>query len=249
MAAVKRAGTHKSITSNQSAFSKYRSVIVGSESILFLIYFEFCMILGVTPGALGLVLRKIFWKKLFLKCGSGVNFGYNIQLRNPKKIRLGNNVIISEYTILDGRNEDLDTAIIIKDNVMISSNVLISSKGGYIEIGNNAGIGAQTIIQSLESCPVIISENVLIGPRCYLVGGSNYNTDDLDIPIYDQGLIRDNGITVEDNCWLGGNVTVLSGVKIEKGSIAAAGAVINKSIPPFSVCGGIPAKIIKSRLK
>ncbi|MEO1186848.1 MAG: DapH/DapD/GlmU-related protein, partial [Cyanobacteria bacterium J06636_27] len=55
-------------------------------------------------------------------------------------------------------------------------------------------------------------------------------------------------IVIEDDCWLGHNVTVLDGVKIGKGSIIGAGSVVNQNIPPFSIAVGTPARIIRNRL-
>lgn len=54
-------------------------------------------------------------------------------------------------------------------------------------------------------------------------------------------------ITVEDDVWLGENVTVLSGVKIGQGAIVAAGAVVTKDVPSYAIVGGVPARILKYR--
>ncbi len=54
-------------------------------------------------------------------------------------------------------------------------------------------------------------------------------------------------VYIEDDCWIGTNVTILKGVTIGRGSIIAAGAVVNKSCPPYSIIGGVPANIIKFR--
>lgn len=55
------------------------------------------------------------------------------------------------------------------------------------------------------------------------------------------------GITLEDDVWIGTNVTILSGVKIAQGSVIASGAVVTKDIPPYAVAGGVPAKVIRYR--
>ena len=55
----------------------------------------------------------------------------------------------------------------------------------------------------------------------------------------------DHDVIVEEDVWLGCNVTLLSGVTIGRGSTVAAGAVVSKSIPPYCICGGVPAKVIK----
>ena len=124
---------------------------------------------------------------------------------------------------------------------------MVSCKNGTIKIGSNTGINAQTIVQSTNRCPVSIGSDVIIGPRCYIVGGGNYNTDRTDIPIRMQGIKNDGGIILEDDVWLGANVTVLGGVTMGPGSIDAAGAVVTKSIPKRAICGGLPAEIIRIR--
>ena len=58
---------------------------------------------------------------------------------------------------------------------------------------------------------------------------------------------NDKEVNIEDDVWVGANVTILMGVTISRGSVIAAGAVVNKSCPPYSIIGGIPAKVIKPR--
>jgi len=239
--------THKVISEKGSALSKYQHVIVGDDSWLFLIYFEFCNILGKFPGALGIVLRKFFWPRLFGSCGKGVMFADNIVLRQPKNIHLGNNVIISEFCVLDARHDDENQVITIGDDVMLSTNVMISCKNGCIKIGKNTGLSAQTIIHATNHCPVSLGDDVIIGPQSYISAGGNYHFDQLDVPIREQGINPDGGITLEDNIWLGAKVTVLGGVTMGSGSIGAAGAVINKSVAANTICGGVPAKVLKTR--
>ena len=55
----------------------------------------------------------------------------------------------------------------------------------------------------------------------------------------------DKDIIVEEDVWIGSNVTLLAGVTIGRGTTVAAGAVVNKSMPPYCICGGVPAKVIK----
>lgn len=61
----------------------------------------------------------------------------------------------------------------------------------------------------------------------------------------DSGGTFDNDVVVEEDAWLGCNVTLLSGVTIGRGSVVAAGAVVTKDIPPYAIAGGVPAKFIK----
>ena len=54
-------------------------------------------------------------------------------------------------------------------------------------------------------------------------------------------------MVIEDGCWIGANVTTLKGVTIGRGSVVAAGAVVTRSCPPYSIIGGVPARVIKPR--
>ena len=75
---------------------------------------------------------------------------------------------------------------------------------------------------------------------------SNHNYARTDIPIYRQGETS-KGIVIEDDVWIGARVTILDGVRVGGGSIIAAGAVVSKDVEPFSVVGGVPARVLKSR--
>lgn len=57
----------------------------------------------------------------------------------------------------------------------------------------------------------------------------------------------DQPVVIEDEVWCGANVTILKGVTLGRGSVVAAGAVVTKSFPPYSIIGGVPAKLLKMR--
>ena len=59
------------------------------------------------------------------------------------------------------------------------------------------------------------------------------------------GQVLDKDVVIEEDAWVGCNVTLLAGVTIGRGSTVAAGAVVSKSMPPYCICGGVPAKFIK----
>ena len=74
----------------------------------------------------------------------------------------------------------------------------------------------------------------------------NHVHDDLTTPSILQDY-DDGDIFIEDDVWIGAGSIILPGLKIGKGAIIAAGSVVNKNVPKFSIVGGIPAKIIKLR--
>lgn len=228
-----------------SAIKKYQYTVIGSKGILFLLKYEaITSFFGGLPGALGLLLRKIFYKQLLGKVGQNSIFGRNITIRHPKKIFIGNNVVIDDNCVLDAKGSS-NKGIIIGDNVVISRNTVLSCKDGSIEIGNNVNFAINCIVHSESN--VEIGENTLIASFCYIIGGGMHRFERTDIPIIQQGSIS-KGIVIEKNVWLGADVKVLDGVRIGKDSIIGTGAVVNADIPEFSIAAGVPAKIIRKRI-
>lgn len=110
-----------------------------------------------------------------------------------------------------------------------------------VSIGKHCQINEHVFIQGAK-----IGNYVMIAPNVSLLANTHIH-DKTDIPMVLQGEIKGEDVTVEDDVWLGRNVIVMPGIKIGKGSIVAAGAVVTKNVEPFSIVGGVPAKLIKKR--
>ena len=108
-----------------------------------------------------------------------------------------------------------------------------------ISIGNNTTVNRNTNILA----QVTIGSNVSIAPNVVIVG-MNHVFSNLDDTIKSQGSTS-KGIIIEDDVWIATNVSILDGITIGKGSVIAAGAVVNKDVPPYSVMAGLPAKVVK----
>ena len=78
------------------------------------------------------------------------------------------------------------------------------------------------------------------------IHATNHSAD-LHLPMMLQPL-READVVIEDDVWLGANVIVTSGVRIGRGAIVAAGAVVTKDVPPYAIVGGVPAKVLRMRL-
>lgn len=115
-------------------------------------------------------------------------------------------------------------------------------RGNDIVIGDNSGIGINCTIPP----NTVIGKNVMMGPNCYFFA-HNHRFDRLDIPMIEQGFYPSKSFVIEDDVWLGRGVMVLPGRTISKGSIIGAGCVLTKDFPPYSIVGGNPGKIIRSR--
>jgi|TARA_B100000768_G_scaffold166093_1_gene169154 acetyltransferase-like isoleucine patch superfamily enzyme len=117
-----------------------------------------------------------------------------------------------------------------------------------ISIGNNVFIGYGCKFQASVSS-IKIGNKVLFGPNVTIMGG-DHNTSIIGKYIYDvkyKDIVNDLPVVIEDDVWVAANVTILKGVVIKKGSIVAAGSVVTKSFPRYSIIGGVPAKVLKSR--
>jgi len=131
----------------------------------------------------------------------------------------------------------------VGDGLTIFSNVTILHPE-LIKIGKDVHINYGSFIDA-SGGEIEIGNNVLIGPYCVL-RAANHIFSDPNTPIMKQGH-EPGKIIIEDDVWLGANVIVLPNVKIGKGSVIGAGAVVSKDIKPLTIAAGVPAKKIGTR--
>ncbi len=112
-----------------------------------------------------------------------------------------------------------------------------------IEIGNNSGIGDRSELIG----HIIMGDDVMIGPQVMVIA-KNHKYDRVDIPMNKQGEVS-KGVVIENNVWIGARAIILDGVTIANGSVIGAGAVVTKDVPKGAIVGGVPAKVIKMRVK
>lgn len=178
-------------------------------------------------------LRARIAKRLGLGC---VDLGAKIR----GNVKLGKGVYIaSGAELIARRNED----IVIGDRTFVLKGAVLHPYGGKIVIGKDGGINHYCVIYGMGG--VTIGDNVLIATSCVIVSG-NHNFGRADIPIVLQGVTC-KGIKIGNDVWLGARVVVLDDVEIGDGSVIGAGSVVSKSIPPYSVAVGAPARVIKQR--
>tara|TARA_B100000809_G_scaffold169704_1_gene167066 strand:- start:12403 stop:13041 length:639 start_codon:yes stop_codon:yes gene_type:complete len=115
----------------------------------------------------------------------------------------------------------------------------INNGVGPVIIGDRTKIGLSNTIIG----PVTIGNDIRLAQNITL-SGLNHNYEDVTMPIHVQGVSTAQ-IIIEDDAWIGANVVVVAGVTIGKHSIIAAGSIVTKDIPPFSVAVGNPARVLK----
>lgn len=151
-----------------------------------------------------------------------VTFKINNTYNEPEELnqlfsQLIGKEVDKSFTLFPPFNTDCGKNISLGKNVFINSGCKFQDQGG-IYIGNNVLIGHNVVLATI---------NHDINPL-----------KRLDIVL--------KPIIIEDNVWIGSNATILSGVKIKKGSIIAAGAVVTKDVEEFQIVAGVPAKLIKT---
>lgn len=119
------------------------------------------------------------------------------------------------------------------------------TRGHTMILGENLNIGDFCHIASLQR--VEFGRNVLIGSSVFISDHDHgaVTFSDLSIAPAERPLIS-SPVIIEDNVWIGEKAIILKGVRIGRNSIVAAGAVVTKNVPPYSVVAGVPAKVVQS---
>jgi len=128
---------------------------------------------------------------------------------------------------------------VLGERSVIEDYSIVNNAVGDVVIGSRTRVGfGNTVIG-----PVQIGNDVSLAQNV-TVTGLNHNYQDVDVVISNQG-ISTNCVTIDDDVWIGANSVILPGVSIGKHSIVAAGSVVTRPVPPYSVCVGNPARVIK----
>lgn len=192
-------------------------------------------------------IRGCYHRFFFKKAKGLVLVGKGATIRYSKHLTAGQDLIVEEYAEINCLSSE---NITIGNRVTIGRFAIIRPSNSYggpigkgLKIGDNSNIGAYNYVGC--SGYIEIGDNVMLGPRVGLFA-ENHNFEVPEILIKEQGVTL-KFIKIENNCWIGTNSVILAGVTIGEGSVIAAGSVVTKDIPPFSVAAGVPAKVIKAR--
>ena len=166
--------------------------------------------------------RKFYFRAQGMQVGRGTHLG-RLAANWPHQVKIG-------------------AACIFEDDVTLKFDG-IWQPGAAIQIGDHCFIGRDVEFN--------IRKKISIGDHALIASGSRFI--DHDHGIAKQFLMReqpgtDSFIEIGVDCWIGANVVVLKGVQIGDGAIIAAGAVLTKTVPPYEIWAGVPAKKIGSRV-
>lgn len=199
-------------------------------------------LIGGVPGAIGIALRGLTYRAMCKMEGLAA-IEAHVRIRFADHIRLARGVYIDEGVYLHAMPQGIE----IGENTYIMHHAelhVFNFRGltqSHIRIGKNCLISEFNVLRGQGG--ITIGDNVYTSPHVQLIA-VNHVFGDTSKPIIEQGITA-QGIVVEDNVWIGSGAIILDGVRVGTGAVIAAGAVVTQDVPPHTVSGGIPARVLK----
>ena len=177
-------------------------------------------------GKFGWILKR----KRLGAYGKNCHVGYNLILKNPQSIYIGNNFSGGKDLILE---------------VWSEYNSEILNTNARIVIGNDVSI--MDNCQFSAASAIYIGDGTLLGSNVFITDNFHGKSDlvEMKIPPSKRDLYIKGKVEIGKNVWLGRNVCVMPNVTIGDGAIVGANSVVTKNIPSYCIAGGVPARIIK----
>lgn len=114
---------------------------------------------------------------------------------------------------------------------------------GVLTVGDKAVFGRDNTINCYLD--VEVGEGTIVADWVYICD-FDHVTDDIHVPIKDQGIVK-SPVRIGPDVWIGTKVSVLRGTTVGRGSVLAANAVVRGDVAPYSIMGGVPARLLKDR--
>jgi acetyltransferase-like isoleucine patch superfamily enzyme len=200
---------------------------------------------GWVPTIVGIALRAVAYR-LIMHLDGLVAIEDDVRIRFADQIRLGKGVYIDHGVYLHAcpGGIDIGEGTLVMHNAELHVYNFRDLPQSRIVIGRESLIGESCVIRGTGG--VTIGDRVFLSPMVHIYS-NNHVFDDPDVCFVDQGITTE-GVTIEDECWIGAQAVILDGVTVGRRSVVAAGAVVNRDVPPHSLVGGVPARLIR-RLK
>lgn len=200
------------------------------------------LLIGWIPTIIGIGLRGVLYR-LILKMEGQAAIENGVRLRFANYIKLGNGVYLDQDTYLHACPNGIEigeNSIVMHGAVLHVYNFRGLPHSG-IKIGKDSLVGEYSVIRGQGG--VTIGDRVYTSPFTQIIA-VNHVFADRARPFTEQGITAE-GIVIEDDVWLGAGAIITDGVRVGQGAVVAAGAVVTKDVPPHTVVGGVPAKVIK----
>ena len=186
------------------------------------------------------IFLNIYLKIVMGSFDLGSKFSIFVKVKYPYNIFLGKGAFVEKDVLI---NPGLHGIIVIGDHVRVFRDVILNAQGGKIVIGKYCTIQPFCYIGGYGT--VTIGEGARIAPGVKIYS-HEHNYNDPQVYISKQGVVGKETI-IENDVWIGSNAVITAGVKIGTGSVIGAGAVVTKSLEPYSVAAGVPARVIAHR--
>ncbi len=197
---------------------------------------------GWVPTVLGIGLRAALYR-LILHMEGAAAIEAGVRLRFANHIHLGHGAYLDQGSYLHATPNGIHIgarSIVMHGAVLHVYNFRGMPHSG-ITIGEDCLIGEYSVIRGQGG--VTLGNRVYTSPFTQIIA-VNHVFDDPARPFIEQGLTAE-GIVIEDDVWLGAGAVITDGVRVGQGAVVAAGAVVTKNVPPHTVVGGVPAKVIR----
>lgn len=201
------------------------------------------LLIGWVPTVVGIGLRALFYRTI-LRMDGWAAIERNVRLRFADKIILGHGVYLDEGVYLHACPDGIrigDQTIVMHGAILHVYNFRDLPHAG-ITIGRNSLIGEYSVIRGQGG--VTIGDRVYTSPFTQIIA-VNHVFDDPERPFTEQGITAE-GIVIEDDVWIGSGAVVTDSVRIGRGAVVAAGAVVTQDVPPHTVVGGVPARVLRA---
>ncbi len=174
---------------------------------------------------------------------------YLLQYLRFARLRLRRRDIVTEGFVFLGRKVELTARpghgrLVLGRWVHLGDGCALRAHEGTIRLGDKVVFGSRVTVNSYLD--VEIGAATLVADDVYICDFDHVTTD-LTSPIKDQGIVK-SPVRIGPDCWLGTKTTVTRGVRIGPGSVLAANAVATRDVPAYAIMGGVPARLLRSRL-
>lgn len=179
-------------------------------------------------------------------CGGRLFLGRRTRVLFPRHIRIGRNVFIGDDSYISGYSKNgirLGDNVRIREGAWIQATSRLDQPGVGLTVGDDTYIGPRSLLGAGGG--IAIGRHVTFGAGVHVLA-ENHEFRDPGRPIQEQGVTR-AGVTIEDDVWVGNNVVVLDGVRIGRGAVIGAAAVVTRDVPALAIAVGNPARVIGSR--
>lgn len=197
---------------------------------------------GWIPTVIGIGLRALVYR-LILRMQGVAAIESGVRIRFADGVELGRNVYIDQGVYLHACPKGIrigDNSFVMHGSVLHVYNFR-DLPHAFIHIGANSLIGELNVLRGQGG--ITIGDRVYTAPMVQMLA-VNHVFDDPTQPMVEQGITAE-GIVVEDDVWIGAGAIITDGVRICKGAVVAAGAVVTQDVPPYTVVGGVPAKALR----